>query len=119
MQLREQWVVMVASDAQLFNRHYRRRLWMAARNLNIPRRRWFDALADVIYNFDGEIVNPNGTRWNIPDIDDSMGCNRWISAYLEEYNGAPRRETRMIERLRIIDVFFQVKYPHIHRHFGR
>ncbi len=119
MQLQVKRVVMVASDAQLSNRHYRRRLWMAARNLKIPRRRWFDALADVIYNFDGVIVNPNGTEWNIPDIDNVMNENRWISAYLEIRNGAPRRETRMIERLRIIDLFFQIKYPHIHRHFGR
>jgi len=119
MQLQVKRVLMVASDAQLRSHHYRRRLWMAARNLNIPRRRWFDALADVIYNFDGEIVNPNGTRWNIPDIDEVFRNNRWFSAFLEECNGAPRRETPLIERLRIIDVFFQIKYPHIHRHFGR
>lgn len=122
MQLQVKRVVRVASDAQLLNRHYRRRLWMAARNMGISRRKWLDELADVIYNFDGEILYPNGTKWDISDIDidEIMGNSRWMSAFLEKNNnGEPCRETPLIERLRIIDLFFQIKYPHIHRHFGR
>lgn len=119
MQLQVKRVVRVASDAQLLNRHYRRRLWIAARNLYISRRRWLDELANAIYNFDGVIVNVNGTEWEIPDIDDIFGNPRWISSYLEEMNGVPRRETRMIERLRIMDLFFQIEHPSIYRHFGQ
>lgn len=119
MQLRAKRVIVVASDAQLLNRHYKRRLWIAARNMGISRRKWLDEIADAIYNFNGVIVNVNGTEWKIPDIDDIFGNPRWVSAYLEDIDGEPRRETKKIERLRIIDLHFQIKHPHIHRHFGR
>lgn len=119
MQLREQRVITVASDAQLLNPHYRRRLWIALRNEGISRRKWPDALAAAIYDFDGAILNPNGTRWNIPDIDDVMGDPRWLSALLEECNGEPCRDTCKIERLRILDLYFRIKHPNIQRHFGR
>ncbi|MCB1935507.1 MAG: hypothetical protein KDF59_06160 [Nitrosomonas sp.] len=119
MQLQVRRVIKVASDAQLLNPHYRRRLWIALRNEGISRRTWPDVLAATIYDFDGEILNPNGTPWDVPYIDDVMGDPRWISALLEECNGEPCRDTRMIERLRLLDLYFRIKRPHIQRHFGR
>ncbi len=49
MQLREQRMITVASDAQLLNPHYRRRLWIALRNEGISRRKWPDALARILH----------------------------------------------------------------------
>lgn len=111
-------IIYVASIAILNNQSYQKRLWIAARNLLISRRRWADAIADALYNFDGVILLPSGLRWPIPDVDKVLGDSRWFSYYFEaDENGEPRRGVLMLERLRLIDLFFKIKYPHIAKHF--
>ncbi|MER2511212.1 MAG: hypothetical protein ABTQ25_02115 [Nitrosomonas ureae] len=113
-------VVVVASKAELTNPHYSRRLWLAARNMHISRRKWPDVIADAIYNFKGEIMIGNGMCWPLPYMEDVYGNDsRWFSYYLEAIDGEPRRTVRLIERLRLIDIYFRIKYPHIAQHFGR
>ena len=112
-------VVVVASKAELTNPHYNKRLWLAARNMLISRRNWPDVIADALYHFNGEIMIGNGMRWPIPDVDDVLGDPRWFSYYFEDVDGEPRRKIRLIERLRLIDLYFRIKHPHIARHFGR
>lgn len=112
-------VVVVASKAELTNPHYNKRLWLAARNMLISRRNWPDVIAAALYDFTGDIMLGNGMRWPIPDVDDVLGDPRWFSYYFEDVGGEPRRTVRLIERLRLIDLYFRIKHPHIARHFGR
>lgn len=112
-------VITVASDKELTNPHYNQRLWLAARNMPISRRQWLDVMADAIYEFEGEIRSTDGALWPIPDIDDVMGDPRWISLYFEELDGKPRRAVKLIERLRMLDLYFRIAKPKIQRHFKR
>lgn len=115
-------VICVATNDQLTNAAYLRRLWIAARNLAISRRKLIDQMAATIYDFRGRIIWPNGIKWVIPDIDDLFDIDgRWISLWLEESDGEPKRQPRStsIEKLRMIDLFFRIRYPDIARHFGK
>ncbi len=112
-------VIIVASDKELTDPHYSQRLWLAARNMPISRRQWLDVMANTIFNFDGVILSPEGTLWPIPEVDDVMGDPRWISLYFEESDGKPRRAVKLIERLRMLDLYFRIAKPHIQRHFKR
>jgi len=113
-------IVFVVSVAILNDPVYQKRLWIAARNMLISRRKWADAIADAIFNFQGTILLPSGMRWPIPDVDKVLGDPRWFSYYFEaDENGEPRRSVLMLERLRVIDLFFRIKYPHIAKHFGK
>ncbi|NQZ11497.1 MAG: hypothetical protein HRT35_30465 [Algicola sp.] len=118
-------VVYVADKVELLNKHYYRRLWIAARNMPIPRRAWLDEIADAFVQFDGEVRYRTGELYSIPLADDVFGEDadmRWMSTYLKSdpTNNAPLRcSRRRWERVRLIDLFFRVQYPDIARHFGR
>jgi len=112
-------VVVVASKAELTNPVYSQRLWLAARNMPISRRKWPDVIADAIYSFEGQILTSDGRIWSIPYVDEVMGDGRWISMYFEERDGKPLREVRVLERLRVIDLYFRISKPHIQKHFNR
>lgn len=119
MLAKKKCTVMVASKAELTNTHYSKRLWLAARNISISRRQWPDVIANAVYGFDGDILLPDGRLFPIPEIDDVLGDPRWFSYYFEELDGNPRRPVRLIERLRVIDLYFRIVHPNIARHFGR
>lgn len=112
-------VIVVEAKKTLENPTYQKRLWLAARNMGISRREWPNIIADAIYNFDGDIMVGNGMRWPIPLVDDVLGDPRWFSYYFEEVEGKPRREVRLIERLRLLDLYFKIKHPNIARHFDK
>jgi len=113
-------VIYVVTIGILNDPVYQKRLWIAARNMLISRRRWADAIADALYNFNGIILLPSGLRWPIPDVDKVLGDPRWFSYYFEANEiGEPRRGVLMLERLRLIDLFFKIKYPDIAKHFGK
>ncbi len=120
--MRDQRVVIVASNVELTNSVYRRRLWIAARNLPVSRRELMDQIAATIYDFPGRIMWPNGWKYPTPDIDDVFDADgRWFSLYFEESEGEPKRKPRStsIEKLRVIDLFLRIKYPDIARHFEK
>lgn len=112
-------VIIVASKQELADTHYRKRLWLAARNMPYSRRKWLDKLAEAIYGFQGAILLPDGRQFPLPDIDQIMGDPRWFSYYFEDIDGEPKRDVRLIERLRIIDLFFRISKPDIQCHLGR
>lgn len=119
MQYKKKRIVFVTEAEKFKSPHRRKRLWLAARNLKISRRNWPDEIADAIYNFDGDIM-VGSIRWPIPDIDNILGDPRWFSYYFEEdEEGEPRRNVRLLERLRLIDLYFKIKHPNIARHFDR
>lgn len=53
--------IVVASDEQLKDPQYYLELWRAVRAADIPRRDWLDAIADAFRDFEGEILNPDGS----------------------------------------------------------
>ncbi|CAD84153.1 hypothetical protein [Nitrosomonas europaea] len=120
MKYDEKLIVFIVTIGVLNNPVYKKRLWLAARNMNISRREWPNVIADAIYNFDGIILLSNGIRWPIPDVDKVLGDPRWFSYYFEEdEKGDPHRDVIMLERLRLIDLFFKIKHPEIARHFSK
>lgn len=118
-------VVYVATDAEILNEHYYRRLWIAARNINIPRRSWLDEIANCIRDsYDIKILHPSGEPYSIPFVDDVFNDDddmRWMGEFLRSDPGGegPRHKSRMTERLKLIDLYFRIKLPNIAWHFGR
>ncbi len=114
--------VIVASNQELTSLAYRRRLWIATRNLPVSRRALINLIAAVLYDYKGKVIWPNGWVWPIPDIDELFDIDgRWLSLWLEDCDGEPKRQPRStsIEKLRVIDLYFRIKYPDIARHFGK
>jgi|GEM_PF-1542169 len=108
----------------LLSEHYYRRLWLATRNLDIPRRSWLDELADTFRDFGGQLIKPNGQTYEIPLVDDVFGDDtdmRWLGYYLlADVSGHyPRSKCRKIERLQLLDLYFRIKYPQIAKHFAK
>ena len=118
-------IAYVATTAELMNEHYYRRLWMAVRNLPISRREWLDTLADCLRDTcDIVILHRSGEAFAIPYVDEIMGDdpeNRWFSLYLkaDPSGERPSRQSRMLERVQLLDLYFRIKHPDIARHFGR
>ena len=118
--------VTTASDLELIDPTYYRRLWLAARNISekVPRRGWLDELADCFRDFDGDIVYPTGEIFQLPDLDEVFGDDaeaRWLSYYLkpDESGVNPKSRVRKIERLRMIDLYFRIKHHSIASHFNK
>lgn len=116
-------VIFVATKAELQTEHYYRRLWLAARNISLPRRGWLDELAACLYEYRGKIIYRSGEPFPIPDVDEVFGDDpdmRWLSYYLtaDKSGFSPNRISRKFERVQIIDLYFRIKYPKIARHFG-
>jgi len=117
-------VVTVATKSELLNEHYYRRLWLAARNISIPRRGWLDEIADCFCQYRGSIVYRSGELFPIPLVDNVFGDDfdmRWLSTYLgaDESGTSPNIISRKLERLQLIDLYFRIQHPHIANHFGR
>ncbi len=117
-------VITVATNAELLNEHYYRRLWLAVRNLSLPRRHWLDEIAECFLHFNGSTIYQSGEPYPIPLVDDVFGGDqdmRWLSYYLkiDPTGNRPRAISRKLERVQLIDLYFRIKHPNIARHFGR
>lgn len=117
-------VVYVATDADILNEHYYRRLWIAAKNIEISRREWLDEIADCLRDScDITILYPSGKTYEIPYVDDVFNDDdmRWMGLFLRANPCAnlPRTRSRKLERVKLIDLYFRIKHPNIARHFGR
>lgn len=108
--------VVVASDTALRSLSHFQRLSIATAALEVSRRELPNLIADTIYNFEGKIVWPNGTTYDLPDVDDAFGGEgsfRWVSDFIRFAEVPPRQhpQRRVIERLRLIDLYFRIAYP--------
>ncbi len=117
-------LVFVASREQLINDNYYRRLWMAVRSASISRREWLDEIADTIRDYRGLICYYNGFPYQVPDIDDTFGNDsdmRWLGYFIasNDNGNRPKTHAKKIERLRLIDLYFRIKHPHLAKHFAR
>ena len=126
MQCKKKRVIIVATNSELLNTHYYKRLWLAARNISIPRRGWLDEIADCFCRFQGSIVYRSGKLYPIPFVDDVFDTDknpdmRWMSHYLraDKSELVPFKMSKQIERLRLIDLYFRIEYPEVSKHFGK
>ena len=115
--------VVLASAAELHRPSYYLRLWLAARNTRLSRRRWLDAIADCFRDFEGDVYEPSGSVYALPEVDDIFPDSemRWMSYYLEANPSVdePRRRSTHLERLQLIDLYFRIQHPDIARRFGQ
>ncbi len=119
-----QYQITLTHPTILLSEHYYRRLWLAARNVDIPRRDWLDALADAFRDFDGTIIQADGQPYELPLVDDVFDNDvhmRWMGYFLEADDSGfyPRIKARKIERLQLLDLYFHIKHPQIAKHFNR
>lgn len=117
-------VIFIATAKELSIRSYYRRLWLAVKNIDMPRRSWLDMIADAIRDYDGLICHPNGMRYHIPDVDEAFGDDihmRWLGFFMtsDATGQHPKMWTRKIVRLQLLDLYFKIKHPDIAAHFGR
>lgn len=116
--------ITLTQPSLLLSEHYYRRLWLAVRNVEIPRREWLDELADTLRDFNGVIYQTDSRIYDIPYIDDVFNDDfdmRWLGYYLEadDTGRNPRIKTRKVERLQLLDLYFHIKHPQIAKHFTR
>ena len=117
-------VVTLASNAELRSSAYLRGLGMAMIALGLPRRGWRDAIADALRDFEGELRGPDGRRCEPPFVDDHFPEDedqRWLSDFTARAAaGRPiRLQAKSLERVRLIDLFFRIRFPALAATFGR
>lgn len=118
--------VVVASDSQLLRKSPVHRLAMATRALELPRREIPNWIADQLFGFEGAIVWPDGRAFDLTDtaIDDAFnddGSFRWLSDFLRFAEEPPKQrpQSRVLDRLRLIDLAFRIAKPERARLIGR
>lgn len=117
-------VIYLATPDELNSESYYRRLWMATKNISIPRRNWLDEIADTLRDFNGRILHRSGKAFYVPLVDDIFGNDpdmRWLGYYLKSAHNKnlPQSRSRKFERLQMLDLYFKIKHPDIARHFGK
>lgn len=109
--------VVMAADYQLQRTSYFQRLAIATAALGVSRREIPNILADAIYGFEGTIYWPDGRIYEPSDtaVDDAFGDDdfRWLSDFIRFADQEPRQrpQRRVLMRLRLIDLYFRIKYP--------
>ena len=122
--------IVVASDDALLNPVCFRRMAMATaalkEELSLTRRDIPDWIADAIYGYDGPVIWAHGGVFIVPDtaIDDAFnndGSFRWLSSFVRFAEEPPRQapQYRIVNRLRLIELAFQIARPDTARHFHR
>ena len=109
-------VITVASLRELMRPSHFQRLAIATAALEFSRRKLIDEISDVHYGFNGKIVWADGRPFELPDIDDAFGGDgsfRWLSDFIRFAERPPLQvpQRRIIERLRLIDLYFRIKQP--------
>lgn len=109
-------VITVAAATELLRFSHFHRLAIATAALEFSRRKLIDEISDVLYDFEGKLVWPDGTSFELPDIDDAFGADgsfRWLSDFIRFAEHPPHQvpQRRVIMRLRLIDLYFRIKHP--------
>ncbi|MEE8058043.1 MAG: hypothetical protein V3T17_09420 [Pseudomonadales bacterium] len=107
MESKRKRIIYVATTKELLNMSYYRRLWLAARNISIPRRAWLDELANTLRDFNGNVIHRSGIPYDLPLVDEIFGDDydmRWLGYYLQpdKIGKSPKSISRKLERLRLI-----------------
>lgn len=122
--------IVVASDWELRRVSFFRRLAIATANLvateGLSRRQLADWQAHWIYLHEGPIFWPDGTPFEIWDtlIDDAYNDDqsfRWLSSFVKFAVKPPKQapQNRILMRLRLLSLAFQIQSPEVAKHFCR
>ncbi len=116
--------IVVATNEQLQRRSHVQRLAIATLALGHSRRVMINVIADVLYHYHGDLFWPDGVPYDLPEIDEVFGNDptfRWVSAFLNFAVETPRQATqeRVIERLRMIDLYFRIAHPDIAKRIAK
>lgn len=109
--------VIMATDNQLRQKSVVTRIAVAAVAEDISRREWGNAIADVIYGFEGTIYWADGRKYEPSDteVDDVFNDPdfRWISDLLTFAEVEPRQrpQRRVTMRLHLFYLYFAIKHP--------
>ncbi len=115
-------IITMASNWELANEHYYRRLWMTIRNLVgkrccFSRREWVDFCVAYFRDMNEtvEFQWQNGMPYVLPDWDTWFRDTdaRWLSYYLQEDNGLPKMHSHLYGRLRVFDAVIRARWPNI------
>ncbi len=76
--------------------------------LGRPRRPFLDDLC-LVYSFDGRVFNSDGSLYEIPEVDEVINSDRYISLFLEtDTTGLwPRRIVRKHQVLKFLWVYLE------------
>lgn len=121
---RDQRVVFVASDADLRNPLYLASLKSAVASLGLPRRQWRDAIADAVRDHEGPLLHSDGHVYEPPLVDDHFPEDedqKWVSNFAKRAGEgkSARLQARVLERVRLIDLFFRIRFPELVAGFER
>lgn len=119
-------IIIVATNRELANEHYSRRLWMAIKNITVmhgfSRRGWVDFCIAYFRDMNGlvEFQWRNGMPYVPPDWDAWFRDPdaRWLSYYLQESNGLPKMRSHLYSRLRVFDAVIRALWPNIAKRIG-
>ncbi len=117
----ERRIIIVATNKELSCEHYYRRLWIVMRNLSdeFSRRQLVDVCIGYYRDMNGKLDFkwPGGMPYILPDWDIwfSDPDGRWLSYFLEQCNGLPKRRSHLYSRLRVFDAFIRARWPNIAR----
>lgn len=114
----DQRYVTLARDDELLRRSHVRRLAIATRALELPRREIPNWMADVIYGYGGDIFWSGGKLFKLDNVDidtvfNDDGSFRWISDFVRFAERWPAQtpQQRLLPRLRLIDLAFRISNP--------
>lgn len=94
-------------------------IWHCCRELRqvLPRRKWPEKILEAIGNYEGAILHLDGSPFELSD-DDTRNFGdvdyRWLdNCYLATDTCGKRLHphTKNPERIRLIDLYFQIKFP--------
>ena len=119
----QELVLCVAADSELQNPCYLRDLKAAMRWLKLPRRQWANAIEDALREFDGDLLNPDGTDY-LASIYTAFADDpdfRWVSEFMKPCpkGHEPRLQKRSLERARLIDLYFRIRHRALAYTFGK
>ncbi len=105
----ERKTILVASDEELQNNKYMKKLKAAVRLFRIDQNEWKDLIQNMLLFADGagyRFYFPDGQPYDIPLVDDV-----WKNAdrYIRDFMMYER--CKHIERARLIDLYFRVMIP--------
>jgi hypothetical protein len=107
--------ITVASTDQLRDAAYQAGLRLAAARTGIGRRCWPAHIHIALHEYRGEIRWPGGARFPVPDLHTTFPevDQRWLGSFLAAPTpGRPLRlQERVIERIRLIDLYLRLRHP--------
>ncbi len=119
MTTQKEQVLYVLSDDEIADQEFYDQFWIAAKELRavLPRRQWPDKGYKAVLNFQGTLKHLDETPYVLPTEEELFGNDvdlRWLdNCFLKIKEDGTRRTPyiQTYERIRFIDLFFQIVFP--------